>query len=181
MRQAVWDVTAFVQSAGPGVYTVADIVFERAGAYLPYASWAIVAAYELDPGRRRGGDDARAAGPLRDRGPSRGSTASVVAVDRAPSTSRSTGSQVPVGEPMFGKTFHLAAHPQHRGADSLLFAGQPLGNNVSPGNSPPPLGGLVGTDPACNTTTSILNDSICELGAPVTTKTPGAADYLAAA
>ena len=49
MRQAVWDVTEFVAAAGTGTYTVADIVHERAGAFMPYASWAIVAAYELDP------------------------------------------------------------------------------------------------------------------------------------
>ena len=49
MRQAVWDVTAYVQANGPGTYTVADIAFERTGAFLPYASWALVAAYELDP------------------------------------------------------------------------------------------------------------------------------------
>ena len=90
------------------------------------------------------------------------------------------GYQVPTASTMFAKTFHVAAHPQHRGASSLLFGGQPLGNNAPPGNSPPPLGELVGTDPACNNTTSILNDSICELGAPVTSKSPGPADYLAA-
>ena len=49
MRQAVWDVTEYVRTAGAGSYTVADIMFERAGAYLPYAAWTIVAAYELDP------------------------------------------------------------------------------------------------------------------------------------
>ena len=49
MRQAVWDVTDYVAAAGPGSYTVADIATERAGAWLPYASWAIVVAYELDP------------------------------------------------------------------------------------------------------------------------------------
>ena len=49
LRQAVWDVTDYVGRPAAGAYTVADIVFERAGAFLPYASWAIVAAYELDP------------------------------------------------------------------------------------------------------------------------------------
>ena len=65
LRQAVWDVTDYVQRGGTGAYTVADIVFERAGALLPYASWAIVAAYELDPAADVGGHAARAAGPLR--------------------------------------------------------------------------------------------------------------------
>jgi hypothetical protein len=86
---------------------------------------------------------------------------------------------VPAGVPVFAKTFHLAAHARQRGPDSLLFAGQPVGNNVSPGNAPPPVGVFVGADPACNSTTDILNDSICVLGQPVATKAPGAADFVA--
>ena len=49
LRSAVWDVTGFVAAAGAGTYTVADILSQRAGPYLPYASWAMVVAYELDP------------------------------------------------------------------------------------------------------------------------------------
>ncbi len=49
LRSAVWDVTDYVAAAGRGTYTVADIVSQRAGSYLPYASWAMVVAYELDP------------------------------------------------------------------------------------------------------------------------------------
>ena len=49
LRQATWDITDFVSQGGGGNYTVADIVSERAAAWLPYASWGIVVAYELDP------------------------------------------------------------------------------------------------------------------------------------
>ncbi len=178
LRQAVWDVTDYVQLGGPGAYTVADIVFERAGAFLPYASWAIVAAYELDPAA-----DAAAMAPEQR---ARFAPRSVSWFDGLAVTADGTtevpvsGFEVPVGQPVFGKTFHLVAHAQHRGADNLLFAGQPLGNNVSPGDPPPPLGVTVGDEPACNTTTRILDDSICHLGTAVTTKAPGATAYLAA-
>ena len=145
--------------SGPGAYTVADIVFERAGAFLPYASWAIVAAYELDPAA-----DVAAMSPEQQ---ARFAPRSVSWFDGFVVTADSaievpvSGFEVPVGQPVFGKTFHLVAHAQHRGADNLLFAGQPLGNNVSPGDPPPPLGVAVGDEPACNTTTRILDDSIC--------------------
>jgi hypothetical protein len=178
LRQAVWDVTDYVQTNGPGAYTVADIVFERAGAFLPYASWAIVAAYEIDPAA-----DVAAMAPEQQ---ARFAPRSVSWFDGFVVTSDSTvevpvaGFEVPVGQPVFGKTFHLVAHAQHRGADNLLFAGQPLGNNVSPDDPAPPLGVVVGADPACNTTTRILDDSICVLGKAVSTKSPGATAYLAA-
>jgi hypothetical protein len=178
LRQAVWDVTNFVQQGGAGAYTVADIVFERAGAFLPYASWAIVLAYELDPAA-----DLAAMSPEQQ---ARFAPRSISWYDGFAVTSDAateipvSGFEVPVGQPVFGKTFHLVAHAQHRGADNLLFAGQPLGNNVSPGDPPPPLGVAVGADPACNTTTRILDDSICVLGTAVSTKVPGAAAYLAA-
>jgi hypothetical protein len=178
LRQAVWDVTDYVQRGGPGAYTVADIVFERAGAFLPYASWAIVAAYELDPTA-----DVATMSPEQQ---ARFAPRSISWFDGFAITSNSTtgvpisGFEVPVGQPAFGKTFHLVAHAQHRGADNLLFGGQPLGNNVSPGDPPPPLGVTVGDEPACNSTTRILDDSICQLGAAVATKLPGATAYLAA-
>ena len=35
----------------------------------------------------------------------------------------------------------------------------------------------LGSDPACNSTTDVLNDSICVLGSPVATKDPGPASY----
>jgi hypothetical protein len=178
LRQAVWDVTDYVRLGGPGAYTVADIVFERAGAFLPYASWAIVAAYELDPAA-----DVATMSPEQQ---ARFAPRSISWFDGFAVTSNATtevpvgGFEVPVGQPVFGKTFHLVAHAQHRGADNLLFGGQPLGNNVSPGDPPPPLGVTVGDEPACNTTTRILDDSICQLGTAVVTKTPGATAYLAA-
>ena len=147
LRQAVWDVTDYVSQAGAGTYTVADIVNERAGAFLPYASWAIVAAYELDPAadvavaaltpeaqqrfarradlvarrlRRRGRRLRRGAGQRlrRRRRPARCSP-------RA-----STSSPTPA-----------------RGAENLLFDGGPLGNNVTPGDAAPPAGVVLGDRP----------------------------------
>ena len=178
MRQAVWDVTEYVRTAGAGSYTVADIMFERAGAYLPYAAWTIVAAYELDPAVDLAGvsPEQRARFALRavtwDDGFATLSDGRVdVVVDRF---------VVPAGAAVFAKTFHLAVNPRPRSAESLLFAGQPLGNNASPGNAPAPAGVFIGTDPACNSTTDVVNDSICVLGTPVATKTPGADGYVAA-
>jgi hypothetical protein len=176
MRQAVWDLTGYVQSAGGGIYTVADIMFERAGAYLPYASWTIVAAYELDPAAdiavmspEQQARFARRAITWDDGFATITSGSVDIAVD---------GYDVPVGTSVFAKTFHLAAHARHRGPDSLLFAGQPVGNNASPGNAATPTGVFIGTDAACNSTTDVLNDSICVLGSPVATKSPGAADFV---
>ena len=177
LRQAVWDVTDYVRAAGPGIYTVADIMFERAGSYLPYATWTIVAAYELDPTA-----DIATLSPEQQ---ARFAPRAVTWHDGFATLTNGVvevevdGFEAPVGVPMFAKTFHLAAHARHRGPDSVLFAGQPLGNNVSPGNSPPPPGVLLGDDPACNSTTDVFNDSICVLGEPVATKVPGAADYVA--
>lgn len=177
MRQAVWDVTEYVRQGGPGTYTVADIMFERAAAFLPYASWTIVAAYELDPAA-----DVAAMPPEQQ---ARFAERRVVWYDGFEVVTDGAveiavdGFTVRPGEPVFAKAFHLAAHAQHRGADSLLFAGQPLGNNALPGEAPPPLGVTVGNDPVCNSITDVLNDSICMLGAPVATKTPGPQDFAA--
>jgi len=177
MRQAVWDVTGFVESAGGGVYTVADIMFERAGSYLPYASWTIVAAYELDPVA----DLAAMSVEQRVRFARRAVTwdDGFVTITDGSVDIAVDGYVVPVGVGVFAKTFHLAAHSRHRGAESLLFAGQPVGNNVSPGNALAPVGVFVGADAACNATTDVLNDSICVLGSPVATKSPGAAGFVA--
>lgn len=177
MRQAVWDVSDYVRTAGRGTYTVADIMFERAGAYLPYATWTIVAAYELDPAvdlgalssEQRARFDARAI-TWHD---------GFVTVSSGSVEIKVDGFDVPAGVPIFAKSFHVAAHARQRGADSLLFGGQPLGNNASPGDAPAPIGVSIGTDPACNSTTDVLNDTICVLGAPVATKAPGAADFVA--
>lgn len=171
MRQAVWDVTGYVQAAGGGTYTVADIVFERTRAYLPYASWTIVAAYELDPAADTGAMDAPQQARFDPRAISWDDGFAVLtggAVDVQVDGFQVAGS----GAAPFAKTFHLAAHSQHRGPDSILFGGQPLGNNATPGDTPAPIGTVVGTDPACNSTTDIFNDTICQLGSPVTTKDP---------
>ncbi len=178
MRQAVWDVTEYVQAGGTGMYTVADIMFERAGPWMPYASWTIVAAYELDPAT-----DVTTLSPEQ---AARFTRRAITWHDGFTTFTNSSveilvdGFDVPVGVPVFAKSFHLVADPRSRGADSLLFAGQPLGNNVSPGNAAAPLGVFVGDDPACNSTTDIVNESICSLGSPVATKVPGAADFVVA-
>ena len=178
MRQAVWDVTSYVQTAGSGSYTVADIVFERTGAYTPYAAWTIVAAYELDPAA----DVTGMTPEQRARFVPRAITwdDGFAIVTNGSVDIQVTGFAVPAGAAMFGKTFHLAANPRPRSFESLLFGGQPAGNSASPGNAPAPAGALVGTDPACNSATDVVNDSICVLGSPVATKAPGAADYVAA-
>jgi hypothetical protein len=176
MRQAVWDVTDYVRANGAGSYTVADIMYERAGAFLPYASWAIVAAYDLDPAADVAAMPAEQLARFAPRAIS-WSDGFVVTVEGGVDVPVS-GFQVPVAQSVFGKVFHVVAHAQHRGADNLLFAGQPLGNNVSPGDTPPPLGTSVGNDPACNTSTDILDDSICDLGTAVTTKQPGPDAYV---
>jgi hypothetical protein len=177
MRQAVWDLTDYVRQAGGGTYTVADIMFERAAAFLPYASWTIVAAYELDPAADLAAMRPEQQGRFAERKVAWFDGFDVVTDGAVEVTI--DGFTVLPGEAVFAKTFHLAAHAQHRGADSLLFAGQPLGNNVTPGDAGPPLGVVVGDDPSCNSTTDVLNDSICFLGAPVATKDPGPDDYAA--
>lgn len=177
MRQAVWDVTDYVAAAGPGTYTVADIMHERAGAWLPYASWAIVVAYELDPDS--GVVLAELPAEQQQRFAKRAISwhdGFVVRTDGSVDVPV-TGFDVVPGQPMFAKSFHLVAHAQARGADNLLLDGGPIGNNLTPGDAPAPAGVLIGADPACNSTTDVLNDSICVLGSPVETKVPGPADY----
>ena len=180
LRQAVWDVTKLVAAAGAGTYTVADIVHERAGAFLPYASWAIVAAYELDPAA-----DLAAVAPTPE-AQQRFARRAVswhdgfVARADAPLDVPVTGLTVDAAVPVFAKSLHIVAHAQHRGAENLLFDGRPIGNNVMPGDPLPPPGVTLGTDPACNSISDVLNDSICNLGTPVGTKTPGPSEYVAA-
>ncbi|MET0324186.1 MAG: hypothetical protein ABW219_03105 [Ilumatobacteraceae bacterium] len=179
MRQAVWDVTDYVTAGGPGTYTVADIVSERAGAWLPYSSWAIVVAYELDPASGIQLDQLPAA--ERQRFAPRAVSWHDGFVVRSEGSVDVTvaGFAVSPGEPVFAKSFHVIAHPQARGADNLLFAGSPLGNNLTPGNGPAPAGVLIGNDAACNTITDVLDDSICLLGHVVETKVPGPGQYRA--
>ncbi len=180
-RQAVWDLTDYVTENGSGVYTVADIAHERAGPWQPYASWAIVAAYELDPAL----DPAVVAGFTPEQH-QRFATRAVTWHDGF--VFQTAGRlEIPVAlppapsRPGFGKTFHLIAHAQQGVADNVLFADGPLGNNVTPGDTAPPPGVVLGTDPACNSTTDVLNDSICALGAAVTAKDPGPTAYLSSA
>ena len=178
MRQAIWDVTDFVTEGGAGSYTVADIVNDRVGALLPYASWAIVVAYELDPAAdlaivaptARGAAALRPPRRLLARRPGHGRRGRPVEVTV-------DGFSVDPATPVFAKSFHVVAHSQHRGAENLLFDGKPIGNNATPGDGVAPAGVTVGTDPACNSITDVLNDTICPLGTPVATKRPGPTDY----
>ncbi len=179
LRQAVWDVTDYVTDRGRGYYTVADIVTERAAPYLPYASWAIVAAYEFDAssGQKLGNLPLRQQQRFAPRAVSWHDGFDFVtegAVDVPVS-----GFEIPTTGPVFAKSFHVVGHSQSGDADNLLFNGNPLGNNLSPGDSPPPPGVIIGGNPACNSTTDVQNDTVCELGRPVASKRPGRKAYIA--
>jgi hypothetical protein len=179
MRQAVWDVTKYVSKHGAGRYTVADIVSERAAPYLPYASWAIVAAYEFDPAAGQRLD----ALPAEER--QRFAPRAVSWYDGFTYLTEGSvpvpvgGFQVPVTGPVFAKSFHVVGHSQNGQPDNLLFNGHPLGNNLTPGDSPPPPGVVLGEHPSCNSTTDVENDTVCVLGTPVASKRPGPRAYLA--
>jgi hypothetical protein len=60
-----------------------------------------------------------------------------------------------------------------------LFNGSPVGNNLTPGDSPPPRGVVIGGHPSCNSTTDVQNDTVCVLGTPVASKRPGPRAYRA--
>ena len=147
MRQAVWDVTEYVSAAGTGTYTVADIVNERAGAFMPYASWAIVAAYELDPAA-----DLALVAPTPE-AQQRFARRAVswhdgfVARADAPVEVPVNGLVVDATVPVFAKSFHVVGHAPHRGAENLLFNGKPIGNNAPPGAAAPPAGRDPGNRP----------------------------------
>ena len=180
-RQAIWDVTDFVARRGAGQYTVADIVNERAGPWLPYASWGMVVAYELDPA-----SEALVAGQppeVQERFASR--TLSwhdgLAIASRAPLEVEVGGFNVPFDRRVFAKAFHLIAHAGPVGFENVLFNGAPLGNNNTPGDSPAPLGVVIGAEASCNAIVDILNDTICSLGTPVQTKVPGPLDYRSSA
>jgi hypothetical protein len=177
LRQAIWDVTDYVDDRGSGSYTVADIVSERAGAFLPYASWAIVAAYELDPetdvGRLSRADRHRFA--LRAVSWHDG----FVQLDDRVLDVPIRGLEPELGAPRFAKSFHIVAHARLGSVDNLLFDGQPIGNNLTPGDGPPPAGVVIGDDPSCNSTTDVFNETICSLGTPVSAKRPGATAFRA--
>ena len=78
-----------------------------------------------------------------------------------------SGFAVPTDRPVFAKSFHLAAHGAEHGYENILFGGDPIGNNLTPGDAAAPAGVVLGTDPACNSTVDVLNHSICNLGTPV--------------
>jgi hypothetical protein len=179
LRQAVWDVTSYVTERGSGRYTVADIVSERAAPYLPYASWAIVAAYEFDPA---GGQEiANLSVDERQRFAPRavswhdGFTYLTDGAVDVPVT----GFEVPTTGAVFAKSFHVVGHGQRGESDNLLFNGSPVGNNLTPGDSRPPQGVEIGGHPSCNSTTDVQNDTVCVLGTPVSSKRPGPRAYLA--
>jgi len=178
LRQATWDVTAFVAGRGGGSYTVADIVNERSGPWLPYASWGLVVAYELADGVQL----AELAPEVQPRFAPRALSwhDGLAVVAEAPVEVEVGGFQVPADRRVFAKSFHLVAHAGAAGFENVTFDGGPIGNNATPGDAPPPAGVVIGTDPACNTTVDVLNDSICSLGTAVTNKAPGPADFRAA-
>ena len=131
----------------PASYTVADIVFERAGAYTAVRGVGDRRRLRARPGRRRGGDDARAAGPVR--------AAGGLVVRRLRRQLPNGSVDVPVagfagpGRPAGVRQDVPPRRPRRStaAADNLLFAGQPLGNNVSPGDARRPLGVVVGDRP----------------------------------
>ncbi len=164
VRQAVWDVTRAVAAGGAGRYTVADIVSERTGTSAPYASWAIVLAYELRPNREL--TDLRPA--LRPRFAQRivsWHDGFVVLSDR---TMRIAvrGLEGVAGPAAFAKSFHLVVQPRRGTSDNLLLNGRPLGNNLTPGDSAPPPGVTLGAAPSCNSITNPFNGTSCVLGTP---------------
>ena len=175
LRHAVWDLSDYVAAMGAGTYTVADIVSERAGLWLPYASWAIVVAYELDPA---GGLDGIAPDQRHRFAPRLlWWHDGFQYLDAGSLDVTITGLDLPPGAPTFGKTMHVVAHGRRGRSDNLLFDEAPLGNNNQPGNAPAPAGVVLGTDPSCNTVTDVQNDTICVLGTSVATKSPGAGDF----
>jgi hypothetical protein len=179
MRQAVWDISGYVAHRGAGTYTIADIVSERAAPYLPYASWAIAVGYEFDRGGRQALADLSA--DARRRFAARAVSWHDGFVYRTEGAVEVpvSGFEVPTTGAVFAKSFHVVGHSQRGEADNLLFNGNPLGNNLTPGDSPPPAGIVIGGHPSCNSTTDVQNDTVCVLGRPVASKLPGRRGYVA--
>jgi hypothetical protein len=179
LRQAVWDVTKYVTKRGAGWYTVADIVTERAAPFLPYASWAIVAAYEFDPSS--GEQIASLPVDEQHRFAERAVTwyDGFTYLDEGALSVPVTGFEVPATGGVFAKTFHFVGHGQLGRPDNLLFNGNPVGNNLTPGDASPPDGVDIGANPSCNSTTDVMNDTVCVLGTPVMSKRPGPRQYRA--
>ncbi len=181
LRQATWDITDFVSQGGGGNYTVADIVSERAAAWLPYASWSIVVAYEFDPD---GDVDFAGLTPEAQQRFARRSISwhdGFALVADAPVEVEVGGFAIPTGGPVFAKSFHVIAHTGAASYENVLFDGGPLGNNVTPGDAAPPIGVVVGNDPSCNTIIDVVNDTVCSLGTPVASKIPGPLEYRSSA
>jgi hypothetical protein len=179
LRQAVWDVTDYVADRGRGSYTVADIVSERAAPYLPYASWAIVVAYDFDA------NSGQEIGDLPRKEQQRFAPRALSWHDGFEYLTEGaldvpvTGFEIPTTGAVFAKSFHVVGHSQRGDADNLLFNGNPLGNNLTPGDSAPPRGVIIGGHSACNSTTDVQNDTVCVLGRPVASKRPGRNAYIA--
>jgi hypothetical protein len=179
LRQAVWDVTKYVRKRGAGWYTVADIVSERAAPFLPYASWAIVAAYEFDPSSVE--EIATLPVAEQDRFAERAVSwyDGFTYLNEGALSVQVTGFDVPATGGVFAKTFHFVGHGELGRPDNLLFNGNPVGNNLTPGDARPPDGVVIGGNPSCNSTTDVMNDTVCVLGTPVATKRPGPRQYRA--
>ena len=116
----------------------------------PYASWAIVAAYEFDPRR---GQRARRRCRVEER--QRFAAARRVVVRRVHLPRRRAPVEVPVSG--FDDPDDRAASSPRASTssatastatpDNLLFNGNPLGNNLTPGDAPPPAGVVIGGEP----------------------------------
>lgn len=183
MRQAVWDVTDYVAANGGGAYTVADIVNDPGLSAMPYASWALAVVYEFDPSS---GVDRAALPPAEQQRFARraiawhdGFVVQTADDQTADDLEVDLAIEVPTPAVPFAKSYHLVAHGGSGAFDNLVLNGQPLGNSATPGNAVPPPGVVVGADLACNDVTDVFNDSICVLGTPVATKSPGADEYTA--
>ncbi|MGH9271223.1 MAG: hypothetical protein ACRDZ2_08110 [Ilumatobacteraceae bacterium] len=170
-RQAVWDVTELVRQRGAGEYTIADIANEAVSGSA-YASWTIVAAYEL-----AGDLDASQLPPeVQPRFARRALSwhDGLATTADGPVVLEVGGFTLPMDRPVVAKSMHVITSIEG-GYDNVLFAGSPLGNNATPGDVAPPAGVVIGTDPLCNTTVDVANGSICTLGTPAKPPVPGAA------
>jgi len=165
LRQAVWDLTDYVTAAGPGTYTVADIVSQRVIPSVHHASWAIVVAYERDPAVALDTIDASARARFAPRLVSWHDGFQHVA---AGSFDVAIGGlDLATDVAPFGRTFHVVVGGRAGRSDNLLFDGRPLGNNNTPGDAPAPADVIVGSDPTCNTITDVQNGSVCMLGTQI--------------
>ncbi len=170
-RQAVWDVTEFVRQRGGGEYTIADIANEAVSGSA-YASWTIVAAYEL----AGGADPAQLAPELQPRFARRALSwhDGLATTADGPVELQVGGFTLPMDRPVIAKSAHVITSMEN-GWDNVLFAGSPLGNNATPGDVAPPAGVVIGADAGCNSTVDVANGSICTLGTSAGAPVPGSA------